>query len=587
MPDHGFLHQALIYLAAGVIAVPLFQRLGLGAVLGYLVAGVVIGPGGVALVSDPAAVLGFAELGVVLLLFLVGLELNPRRIWELRHTILGLGTAQVAVTVAAVAAIGWALGFPLTVALVAGMGFAMTSTAIALATLRERGLQATAGGRAGVSVSIFQDVSVIPLMLVLALLQPGGADGGVDWWAAARALVLIVLVVAAGHLLLRPVLRLVANTRLREVFVAFSLLLVIGMGAAMLQLGLSMAFGAFLAGVLLADSEYRHELELDIEPFKGLLLGLFFIAIGMSVDLGLFLRQPLLVLGLAAAVVVLKALLVYPLAVAFGYGARTDAVVLALAIAQVGEFAFILFGAAGDLLPRETRDLFNAVVAVTMLSAPLVMLAYGRILAPRLAGPAPRAPDRIDERNPVIVAGYGRFGQVLTRVLNGLRIGTTLIDHDPNQIELVRRFGSRAYYGDATRMDILEAAGISGARLLVLALDDPEATLQVVRRVRARYPALKLLVRARGRSDAFEYAELGVPAVRETFGSALIAAESALRALDFGPVAARRIVSKFRRHDEEALAEQASHRDDVKQLISLSNQGRQDLERLLQEEAVR
>jgi len=587
MPDHGFLHQALIYLAAGVVAVPLFQRLGLGAVLGYLVAGVVIGPGGVALVSDPAAVLQFAELGVVLLLFLVGLELNPSRIWQLRHTIIGLGSAQVAVTVAAIAGIGWAIGVPPVVALVAGMGFAMTSTAIALATLQERGLLATAGGRAGVSVSIFQDISVIPLMLLLAFLQPDAADRGLDWRAGALAVAAIGLVIVLGRLLLRPALRFIANTRLREVFVAFSLLLVIGIAALMVEIGLSMAFGAFLAGVLLADSEYRHELELDIEPFKGLLLGLFFIAIGMSVDLSLFQREPLLVLGLAAAVVALKALLVYPVAIAFGYRARTDALVLALAIAQVGEFAFILFGAAGALLPGETRDLLNAVVAVTMLSAPLVMMGYDRLLAPRLAGQAPAEADRIDERNPVIVAGFGRFGQVLARVLAGLKIRATLIDHDPNQVDLVRRFGNKAYYGDATRMDVLESAGIAGARLLVLALDDPEATRRLAERVRARYPELKLIVRAHGRSDAFEYAEMGVPAVRETFGSALIAAEAALRALDFGPLAARRVVSKFRRVDEEALLEQAAHREDVKKLISLTQQGREDLERLLNEEALR
>jgi glutathione-regulated potassium-efflux system ancillary protein KefC len=443
------------------------------------------------------------------------------------------------------------------------------------------------GGRASVSVSIFQDISVIPLMLLLAFLQPDAAERGLDWRAAALALAAIALVIVLGRLLLRPALRFIANTRLREVFVAFSLLLVIGIAALMVEIGLSMAFGAFLAGVLLADSEYRHELELDIEPFKGLLLGLFFIAVGMSVDLSLFLREPLLVFGLAAAVVALKALLVYPVAIAFGYRARTDALVLALAIAQVGEFAFILFGAAGALLPGETRDLLNAVVAVTMLSAPLVMLGYDRLLAPRLSGRAPPEADRIDERNPVIVAGFGRFGQVLARVLAGLKIRTTLIDHDPNQVELVRRFGNKAYYGDATRMDVLESAGIAGARLLVLALDDPEATRRLAERVRARYPDLKLVVRAHGRSDAFEYAEMGVPAVRETFGSALIAAEAALRALDFGPLAARRVVSKFRRVDEEALVEQAAHREDVKKLISLTQQGREDLERLLNEEALR
>ena len=587
MQDHQNLYQALIYLAAGVIAVPVFRRLGLGSVLGYLVAGMIIGPSALAFVSRPEAVLSFAELGVVMLLFLVGLELEPTRLWQMRRSILGMGAAQVLITLLAVAAIGWALGAPPKVALVAGMGFAMSSTAIALATLQEKSLLATPGGQAGFSVLLFQDIAVIPLLLLLAFLQPGKESEALDWVAAVRAVATIALVIAAGRMLLRPLLRYIANTRQREVFVGFALLLVIGVAALMEQVGLSMAMGAFLGGVLLADSEYRHELELDIEPFKGLLLGLFFIAVGMSVDLGLFLRSPLLVFGLALAVVGLKVALLYPIAKVFGYCGRADATLFALSLSQVGEFAFVLFAAAGGILRRETLDLLNAVVAVSMLSTPLLILLYERVLAPRLSRAEERAPDAIEEQNPVIVAGYGRFGQVVTRVLNGMKIRTTLIDSDPNQIELVRRFGSKAYYGDATRMRLLESAGIAKARLLIIALDDPDDAMTMVRRVRERYPELKLVVRAHGRSDAYEYAEMFVPAVRETFGSALFAAEAALRALDFGPVTARRVVTQFRRHDEESLVEQAAHRDDVKQLITLSQRGRQDLERLLTKEATR
>jgi monovalent cation:proton antiporter-2 (CPA2) family protein len=587
MQDHQNLYQALIYLAAGVIAVPVFRRLGLGSVLGYLVAGMIIGPSALAFVSQPEAVLGFAELGVVLLLFLVGLELEPTRLWQMRRSILGMGAAQVLITLLAVAAIGLAFGAPPKVALVAGMGFAMSSTAITLATLQEKSLLSTPGGQAGFSVLLFQDIAVIPLLLLLAFLQPGKESEALDWVAAVRAVATIALVIAAGRMLLRPLLRYIANTRQREVFVGFALLLVIGVAALMEQVGLSMAMGAFLGGVLLADSEYRHELELDIEPFKGLLLGLFFIAVGMSVDLGLFLRSPLLVFGLALAVVALKVALLYPIAQVFGYCGRVDATLFALSLSQVGEFAFVLFAAAGGILPRETLDLLNAVVAVSMLSTPLLILLYERVIAPRLARTEERAPDTIEEQNPVIVAGYGRFGQVVTRVLNGMKIRATLIDSDPNQIELVRRFGSKAYYGDATRMRLLESAGVAKARLLIIALDDPDDAMTMVRRVRERYPELKLVVRAHGRSDAFEYAEMDVPAVRETFGSALLAAEAALRALDFGPVTARRVVTQFRRHDEESLVEQAAHRDDVKQLITLSQRGRQDLERLLTKEATR
>jgi glutathione-regulated potassium-efflux system protein KefB len=585
MSDHGFLNQALIYLGAGVIAVPLFKRLGLGSVLGFLAAGMAIGPWGLKLVSAPEAILGFAEFGVVLLLFLVGLELNPRRLWQMRRPIFGMGAVQVAGTAAAAAALGWALGQSFTIALVAGMGFAMSSTAIALATLQEKGLLATPGGQASFSVLLFQDLAVIPLALLLALLAPERAREGLDWMAAARGVALIVVLIAAGRYLLRPLLRIIAGTGQREVFVGFALLLVLGVAALMEAAGLSMALGSFLAGVMLADSEYRHELELDIEPFKGLLLGLFFIAVGMSVDLGLFVRAPLLVLGLALAIVALKTLLLYPIAKTFGFCGRADALLFALALSQAGEFAFVLFAAAGRILPRETLDVLNAAVAASMLTTPLLMLLYERVLAPRLAMGAEREADVFEEANPVVVAGFGRFGQVVTRVLNGLRLRATVIDHDPNQIELVRRFGTKAYYGDATRLDLLEKAGIARSRLLIVALDDHQAALRLVRQVRGRFPELKIIARAHSRSDAFEYVEMGIPSVRETFASALDAAEAALRALDFGPMAARRVVTRFKRHDEEMLAQQSPHRGEIKQLIALQQQGREDLERLLASES--
>ncbi|MDH4095462.1 MAG: monovalent cation:proton antiporter-2 (CPA2) family protein [Betaproteobacteria bacterium] len=585
MSEHGFLYQALIYLAAGVIAVPLFKRLGLGSVLGFLAAGMVIGPWGLKLVSRPEAVLHFAEIGVVLLLFLVGLELNPQRLWQMRRPIFGMGATQVVSTIVAVSVIGWALGQPWTIVVVAGMGFAMSSTAIALATLQERRLLATPGGQAGFSVLLFQDLAVIPLALLLALLSPGVSSNGMDWMAAGRAAVIIAALIAAGHFGLRPLLRVVAKTGQREIFIGFALLLVLGVAALMDSLGLSMALGAFLAGVMLAESEYRHELELDIEPFKGLLLGLFFIAVGMSIDLGLFVRAPLVILALALGIVALKIALLYPIARVFGYCAPSDALVFALGLSQVGEFAFVLFAAAGSILPRETYNVLNAVVAVSMVATPFLMILYARVLAPRLARGAERAADVVDESTPVVVAGFGRFGQVVTRVLNGLGMHATLIDHDPSQIELVRRFGSKAYYGDATRLDVLEKAGVAQARLLVVAIDDPEAALRLTREVRKRYPALKIISRAHGRSDAFEYHEMGVPAIREMFGSALDAAEAALRALDYGPMAARRVVTRFRRHDEEMLAEQAPHRGEMKRLIAMQQQGRSDLERLLRGEA--
>jgi len=586
MQEQGFLHQALIYLAAGVIVVPVFKRLGLGSVLGYLVAGAAIGPWGLALVSAPEAILHFAEFGVVLLLFLVGLELNPKRVWQLRKSIFGMGALQVLATIAVVALIGWALGLPPKVALVAGMGFAMSSTAIGLASLQEKNLLPTPGGQASFSVLLFQDLAVIPLLLILAFLSPGHNPEGFAWASAAEAVGMIVALIVAGRLLLRPVLRYVANTRQREIFVGFALMLVIGVAALMELVGLSTALGAFLGGVLLADSEYRHTLEMDIEPFKGLLLGLFFIAVGMSVDLGLFVRSPLLVLGIAAAIVLVKGLLLYPIAHTFGFCGRSDAMLIAIALSQVGEFAFVLFGAAGRILPKETLDVMNAAVAASMLTTPFLFMLYERVLAPRFARAEERAPDAIEEQNPVIIAGFGRFGQVVQRVLAGMKIRATVLDLDPNQIDLVRRFGNKAYYGDATRLDLLEAAGARKAKLLVVAVDNPDSAMRIVRLSRRHFRHLKLIVRARSRSDAFEYHELGVPAVRETFGAALDAAEASLRALDFGPVAARRVVSRFRRHDEELLAEQAPHRNEVKKLVAVTLQGRQDIEQLLGSEAL-
>ena len=586
MEDHGFLAQALIYLAAAVIAVPLSKRLGLGSVLGFLLAGVAIGPWGLKLIGDGDAMLHFSEFGVVLLLFLVGLELNPKRLWSLRNAIFGMGTLQVVATMFAVAGIGVALGQSFAISLVAGMGFAMSSTAIALATLEEKNLLPTPGGQASFAVLLFQDMAVIPLMLLLSLMAPERAgSAGFDLSAAGRAVGLIVLLIVAGRFLLRPLLRYVANTGLREIFIAFSLLLVIGTALLMQSVGLSAALGTFLAGVLLADSEYRHELELDIDPFKGLLLGLFFISVGMSVDLGLFVRSPLVVLGLALGLVAMKAALLYAIARSFRL-CGADGILFALGLSQFGEFAFVLFGVATTerILPRETADILNAAVAASMLTTPLLMILYEKVIVPRLALSTPRAADLIDEQNPVIVAGYGRFGQVVARLLNARGIGTTVVDHDPNQIELVRRFGQKAYYGDITRLDLLRSAGAAKAKLLVIAVDDKDAALSTSKLAQEHFPNLAILARAYSRTDAFEYAALGIPAVRETFGSAIDAGESALRVLGHSAHEAKQLATQFRRHDEEMLAKAAPHRGDVKKLITIGRQGRADLEKLLHNE---
>ena len=583
MDTDGFLHQALIYLAAGVIAVPIFTRLGAGSVLGYLVAGIVIGPWGLRLITDPQTVLHFAELGIVLLLFLVGLELNAQRVWALRRAIFGLGSVQLIVTAAAVAAIAMALGQPLMVGLIAGMGFAMSSTAIGLAILTERNLLPTPGGQASFAVLLFQDLAVIPLLLVLAFL--GGEAEAFHWTDVAKAIGFIVALIATGRVLVRPALRYIAGTGLREVFVGFALFLVLGAAALAEAVGLSMALGAFLAGVMLAESEYRYELELDIDPFKGLLLGLFFMAIGMAVDLGLFVRIPHIIIALTLAVVAVKIVILYYSARLFGYCNNRDAGLFALALSQVGEFAFVLFTAAVNVLPPTTVGVLNAVVATSMLTTPLLGMLYLRYVVPRLGARTERAPDAISEINPIIVAGFGRFGQVVVRVLRGLGIRATVIDHDPEQIETVRRFGFKAYYGDATRMDLLESAGIRQAKLLLVAIDDPEAAMRMVKRVRERYPGVQLIARAHGRTDAYEYAELGVLSVREIFGASLDAASRILVALGYQQAAAQRIVERFRDYDERQIVDNAPHRRDLEKLIALGEQGRRDIAQLLAAEA--
>ena len=583
MDTDGFLQQALVYLAAGIVAVPLFKRLGLGAVLGYLVAGIAIGPWGLRLIADPQTVLGFGAIGVVLLLFLVGIELNASRVWALRRSIFGLGTAQVALTTGAITAVAALLGQPLAVGLIAGMAFAMSSTAIGLATLGEKNLLATPGGQASFAVLLFQDLTVVPILLVVGFL--GGEAQSFRWTDAAKALAFIVALIAIGRLLVRPLLRTMAETRLREVFIGFALFLVLGAAALSEAVGLSMGLGAFLAGVMLADSEYRHELELDIDPFKGLLLGLFFMAVGMSIDVGLFAAAPLAVLGLALGIVALKMALLYAIARPF-YCGTGDASLFAVALSQAGEFAFVIFGAAGGVLPPPTAAILNAAVAVSMLTTPFLVMLYERVVQPRLGRRREaRAPDVIAEANPVIVAGFGRFGQVAVRVLRGLGIGATVIDHDPGQIDTVRRFGWKAYYGDATRLDLLEQAGAARARVLLVALDDPEAAMTVVRRVRGRFPDLAIVARARSRTEAYEYAAMGVPAVRELVGSALDAAALLLQTLGMEAASVKSIVERFREYDERQIRDNAPHRHDVTKLIAASEQGRRDIAQLLAAEA--
>ncbi|HSB97683.1 MAG TPA: monovalent cation:proton antiporter-2 (CPA2) family protein [Spongiibacteraceae bacterium] len=581
MSAPAYLIEGAIYLTAAVIAVPLFKRLGLGSILGYLIAGIIIGPSALQLISDPERVIHFAEFGVVMLLFLIGLELEPKQAWRLRKPIFGLGGLQVVATLAVAFGAAVAMGFSWQVALVAAMGIAMSSTAIGLATLQEKRLMGTPGGEASFAVLLFQDLSVIPLFMVLALLAPAGASQ-FNWRDAVAALTVIGAIIVASRTLLRPLMRIVAQTGMREIFVAFALLLVVGVALAVQWVGLSMALGTFLAGVLLADSEYRYELQLDIEPAKGLLLGLFFIAVGMSVDVQLVLAQPLAIVGLALLVVAIKVLLLFGLARLFSIKSP-DARLFAVGLSQIGEFAFVFFGLAltQGTLDRPTYNALNAIVAVSMLLTPLLFA-----LCQRLGSGAPknRDDDEIHEKNPVIVAGFGRFGQIIVRVLNARGFKTTLVDHDPNQVDLLRSFGWQVYYGDAGRLDLLEQAGIAEAKLFVIAIDDPEAAVKLARIVGERWPRLPIVARARSRTDAYEFRDLGLHAVRETFHSSLEAATQALRALGEPAHSAWRMARQFEQHDLDILERTHRVRHDRDAVMSLSEQGRKDLQALLAHE---
>jgi monovalent cation:proton antiporter-2 (CPA2) family protein len=580
------LRDILIYLAAAVIAVPLFKRLGLGAVLGYLVAGIVIGPSVLKLIADPQSVLRIAEFGVVLLLFLVGLELNPKKLWEMRVSIFGMGAMQVFLTAGAVTGALLLWGLDWKTALVIGIAALQSSTSVALAIMSERNLSATPGGRSALSVALFQDIMVIPILLLLAAIAPAKADaaghGPFNLWMAIGFIALCVLL---ARVAMRPLMRFIANTGLKEVFIAFALLLVLGAAVAAESVGFSMALGTFLAGVLLAESEYRHELNLDIDPFKGLLLGLFFIAVGMSVQLNLFVQQPLLILGGALALVLLKMLVLWGTAATFKLCGQ-DSFVFSLLLSQVGEFAFVIITAslANGLLPQHTANILNAMVAASILTTPFLFMAYTKFVMPRVNRQANRQADVIDERNPVVVAGFGRVGQVIARMLQARGHAVTLIDHDPNQIDLVRRFGFKAYYGDVSRLNVLEAAGVAQAKLLILATDDMEATRETAVLIAKRYPHVKLLARVRSRTDAFEMVELGVPFERETFRSAVHLGEKALVALGEPQHQAARAAHAFIEHDEQMLIKGAAARDDDQQLVAIAHRGREDLAQLLARE---
>lgn len=593
MQTGSFFYIAFVYLAAAVVMVPLAKRFGLGSVLGYLLAGVLIGPGLLGLVGEERQeIMHFAEFGVVMMLFVIGLELEPAVLWRLRTSILGMGGAQVVVTALVFLGIGLAMGLPWKAAIAVGLVLSLSSTAIILQTLQEKGLIRTPAGQSSFAVLLFQDIAVIPILALFPLLadasfvQPDDVPFEEQGWKSTLlGIGAIAAIIAGGKYLVRPIFHVVANTKLRELFTATALLLVIAIELITSSVGLSPALGAFLGGVVLANSEYRHELESDIEPFKGLLLGSFFVSVGASIDLGFVAEQPLFILGAVLGVMFIKGAILFAIGRVFRMGIDQNST-FAFALCQMGEFGFVLlaFASRYGIFPESLSGLLLVITALSMALTPLFFLINEKMVLPRITAKLAKdiAPDVIEEKNPVIIAGFGRFGSVVGRLLKAKDVGATVLDSDADRVELLRKLGLKVYYGDASRLELLHAAGAKEAKLLIITLDDPEQTIKLVGEAQKHFPHLTLFVRATDRADAYELLRLGVQHVyRETLDTSLRMGADAMRMLGFRAYNARHVAQKFYEHDEKALRELAETWADRNLYISAARERIAELEQLL------
>ncbi|MBC8032622.1 MAG: cation:proton antiporter [Chitinophagaceae bacterium] len=598
MDQQSFFFQAFIYLSAAVICVPVAKKLGLGSVLGYLIAGVIIGPSVLSLIGKEGQdVMHFAEFGVVMMLFLIGLELEPELLWKLRKSIVGLGGLQVAITSAVIALI--ALGFGLTwrPAIALGMILSLSSTAIVIQTLTEKGLIRAASGRSSFAVLLFQDISVIPMFAILPLLatyqivtEPAGTvsnwvSGRPGWLQTLIVSGSVAIIVIAGNYLIRPLLRVIAGTRLREIFTASALLLVVGIAVLMTQVGLSPALGAFLAGVVLANSEYKHELESDIEPFKGLLLGLFFIAVGSSINFGLILANPGRILGLVALLMTVKGLVLFILGKIFKLSTDQN-MIFSFSLSQAGEFAFVLFSFClqGGILDNATANTMIAVVAISMAFTPLVMLINERLLLPRIGTLEELAPeaDDINQDCPVIIAGLGHFGSTIGRFLRAHRIYATYLDIDSDRVAVLRKMGMKVFYGDASRAELLASAGAAKARIIVIAIEPAEKRLEMIETIKKHFPNLRMLVRASNRNDAYDQMNAGMLHIyRESIDTSLRLGVDVMTMMGFRKYTAQRAARLFFRYDEANLKKLSSIRDQ-EEYINTARGFIEEMEQLLQ-----
>lgn len=578
----GFLLYAVIYLSAAVICVPLAKKLGMGSVLGYLLAGIIIGPFVLGFIGEEGEdIMHFAEFGVVMMLFLVGLELDPAKLWTMKKTIMGMGTMQLALTSVIIFSIAFALGFSWQASLAVSLALSMSSTAIVLQSLKEKGQLQSVAGKSSFAVLLYQDLAIIPILAILPLLATTtaateGSHSFIDdlpaWLKAIATFSAIIIVIAAGKYVIVPLLRLVAKTKLRELFSASSLLIVFAIAYLMQLVGLSPALGTFLAGVVLANSEFKHELESDLEPFKGLLLGLFFIAVGASIDFRMIAERPLMVFGAVMGVVIVKLLVLALIGKVFKLY-KHENLLFSFSLSQVGEFAFVLFAYMGTnaILAKNEADFLMAVTALSMTVTPVLLLINEKIILPRINSPSTndQAADVVDEKNAVIIAGFSHFGSTIGRFLRANGVNATILDHDPDRVDLLRKMGFKVFYGDATRVDLLESAGAENAKIFVSAIDDAETNEALVETLKKHFPHLKLMMRTRHRYDAYELIEHGVQHVyRDHIDTSVRLGVDVLKTLGMRGYSAVRAGQNFFKFDEAGLPKLAKQRHDFKTYIA-------------------
>lgn len=595
MKEHILLN-IFIFLASASFLVPLAKRFKLGTVLGYIIVGILIGPYGLKLTGSAQQIMHFAEFGVIMMLFLIGLELEPAMLWKLRRLIMGLGSLQVLITTAVFTFVGIRLGYQWQSSLAVAMALSLSSTALVLQMLQEKNLLKTAEGETAFAVLLFQDIAVIPILIIMPLLSQYAINGSAQpeeasfvanlpHWAHALLIAGVIgTVILTGHFLSRHLFRIIARSNIREVFTAFSLALVVGITLLMESIGVSPALGAFIAGVVLANSEYKHTVETDIQPFKGLLLGLFFVSIGMGMNFSLLEDKALLIIATVLGLISIKTLILVSLGRLFKLN-TLQSIGFAFSLAQGGEFAFVLFQYATrtHVLNHETTEFFTFVVALSMLLTPFLMLLYNRYVTPKFMSLIPvQNYDQIEAKNGIILAGYGRFGQVLGRFLNGENIAITVLEKNPQQIELLRKFDYKGYFGDASRLDILKSAGIERAKLFIVAVGNPDANLEIVRLAKENFPHVQIYARARNRRHAYELHKAGVNYFkRELFDSSLTMTKEILKFLGYSEQEIERKSKAFQSHDETTLLQSFDFFEEEKELINFSRQARGELERIL------